>query len=231
MIAAQHRHRAAPAPSAASDPRCCGLVPEVRRRGDRQHARRSARPRTCSRWSSMNAHHHFARRSSSAWAKYADAFRRISFARFSSTILALQLLQSLRARRSSGRAAGRRRAPPGAPTAAASRPCSRASRRSTAIAAHCDGCSGACSSTIRTARSRTSGEYLLGRPMGSILSRNEPSDKPGTIHDLGIQLSERHSCASACEGRRKLLRIGVNSRGCQSETYGRVHRGNPPVSD
>src|SRR5439155_8592947 len=29
-------------------------------------------------------HHHFARRSSSAWAKYADAFLRISFARFSS---------------------------------------------------------------------------------------------------------------------------------------------------
>jgi hypothetical protein len=25
------------------------------------------------------------------------------------------------------------------------------------------------------------GEYLLGRPMGSILSRNEPSDKPGVF--------------------------------------------------
>ncbi len=31
------------------------------------------------------------------------------------------------------------------------------------------------------ARSRTSGEYRLGRAMGSILSRNEPSDEPGTI--------------------------------------------------
>ena len=31
------------------------------------------------------------------------------------------------------------------------------------------------------ARSRSSGEYLLGRGMGSILSRNGPSDKPGTI--------------------------------------------------
>ena len=49
------------------------------------------------------------------------------------------------------------------------------------IAAHCDGCSGAWSRTIRTARSRTSGECLLGRPMGPILSRNGPSDKPGTI--------------------------------------------------
>src|SRR5262249_62388085 len=50
------------------------------------------------------------------------------------------------------------------------------------IVAHCDGCSWAWSKTIRTARSRSSGEYLLGRGMGSILSRNEPSDKPGTIH-------------------------------------------------
>jgi hypothetical protein len=32
------------------------------------------------------------------------------------------------------------------------------------------------------ARSRSSGEYLLGRGMGSILSRNEPSDKAGAIH-------------------------------------------------
>src|SRR6185436_20625225 len=50
------------------------------------------------------------------------------------------------------------------------------------IVAHCDGCSSVCSNTIRTARSRSSGEYLLGRGMGSILSRNEPSDKPGAIH-------------------------------------------------
>ncbi len=34
---------------------------------------------------------------------------------------------------------------------------------------------------IRTARSRTSGACLLGRPIGSILSRNGLSDKPGTI--------------------------------------------------
>jgi hypothetical protein len=49
------------------------------------------------------------------------------------------------------------------------------------IAAHCDACSGVWPKTIRTARSRTSGEYLLGRPIGHILSRNGPSDKPGTI--------------------------------------------------
>src|SRR5262249_25945898 len=44
-----------------------------------------------------------------------------------------------------------------------------------------NGYSAPCSKTIRTARSRNSVEYLLGRPLGSILSRNEPSDKPGTV--------------------------------------------------
>ena len=49
------------------------------------------------------------------------------------------------------------------------------------IAAHCDGCSGPCSRTIRTARSRTSDTYFRGRAMGSILSRNEPFDEAGTV--------------------------------------------------
>ena len=31
------------------------------------------------------------------------------------------------------------------------------------------------------ARSRTAGEYYLGLAIGSILSRNEPSEKPATI--------------------------------------------------
>jgi hypothetical protein len=43
-----------------------------------------------------------------------------------------------------------------------------------------------CSRTIRTARSRTSEEYRLGRAMGSILSTNEPSDNPGTIQVGGF---------------------------------------------
>ena len=52
------------------------------------------------------------------------------------------------------------------------------------IAPHCDGYSGACSKTIRTARSRNSGEYLLRRPMGPILPLNGPSDKAGTIQGV-----------------------------------------------
>ena len=36
--------------------------------------------------------------------------------------------------------------------------------------------------TIRTARSRTSGEYRLGLPMDSILLRNGASRKSGTVH-------------------------------------------------
>jgi hypothetical protein len=34
------------------------------------------------------------------------------------------------------------------------------------------------------ARSRTSGEYFLGRAMGSILSRNEPSDETGAVQPI-----------------------------------------------
>src|SRR5437867_1732818 len=36
-----------------------------------------------------------------------------------------------------------------------------------------DGCSGPCSRTIRIARSRASGEYRVGRAIGSILSRKK----------------------------------------------------------
>ena len=61
--------------------------------------------------------------------------------------------------------------------------------------AHCEGCSCACSKTIRTARSRNSCGYLLGRPMDSILSRKEPSREPGPIH-VRVFLSSRHTPAS-----------------------------------
>ena len=46
------------------------------------------------------------------------------------------------------------------------------------IAAHCESYSRSCSSTIRTARSRTSGEYRLGLPMDSILPGNGASRNP-----------------------------------------------------
>lgn len=48
-------------------------------------------------------------------------------------------------------------------------------------AAHCDACSPACSCTIRTARSRTSGENLLGLAMTPNLSRNGASGNPGAV--------------------------------------------------
>ena len=52
-----------------------------------------------------------------------------------------------------------------------------------AIAAHCDAYSRWFSNTIRTARSRTSGEYLLGLPMVTpILSRKGASGKPRAVH-------------------------------------------------
>src|SRR4029079_11926650 len=58
------------------------LVPKVCRRGDRQHRADRLDPEAISMGVDIRDHH-FARRSSTAWAKYADAVFRISFARFS----------------------------------------------------------------------------------------------------------------------------------------------------
>src|SRR6266446_10966116 len=47
------------------------------------------------------------------------------------------------------------------------------------IAAHCDACSWVCSNTIRTARSRTSGENRLGLAMTPSSQGMEPPINPG----------------------------------------------------
>ena len=62
---------------------CPGLHLVVRRRGDRQHPADRLDPVQRPVFVDER-HHHFGRRSSSAWAKKADAFRRISLARRSS---------------------------------------------------------------------------------------------------------------------------------------------------
>ena len=120
------------------------------------------------------------RRSSSAWAKYANAFRRISFARFSS-----RTSRSSSFNRSRSLVVRPGRCP-------ASRCACRTHFRSVSAVqpsfgatdcstAHSEAWASRCSSTIRTARSRTSGENRLGRPIDPILPSNEVSEKPGTI--------------------------------------------------
>ena len=79
---------------------------------------------------------------------------------------------------------GRCPVPPPAPSGGASRPSDRSSLRSTewpSIASHARARTPAPSSTIRTACSRTSGEYRLGLPMDSILPINGASRKPRTV--------------------------------------------------
>src|SRR5215475_15419640 len=104
--------------------------------------------------------HHFGRRSSSAWAKKAAALRRISLARFNSLT---SRSSSLRRSRSELDSPGRfpwsrsayrthlRKVSPVQPILVAIE----------TIADHCVLCSPWCSNTIRTARSRNSGEYLV----------------------------------------------------------------------
>src|SRR5262249_61753262 len=104
-------------------------------------------------------HHYFGRRSSSAWAKKAAALRRISLARFNSRFSRSSCLRRSRsvlvspARLPWSRSACRthwRKDSGGQPILPAIE----------TIAVHCDSCSAWCSKTIRTARSRTSGEYF-----------------------------------------------------------------------
>src|SRR5262249_6080273 len=124
--------------------------------------------------------HYFGRRSSFAWAKKAAALRRISLARFNSRF---SRSSSLRRSRSALVSPGRL-------------PWSRSDCRTHSrnvsgvhpillaielIAAHCDSCSPWCSKTIRTARSRTSGEYFCVVFMTPILSRFGVSGKPGAV--------------------------------------------------
>jgi hypothetical protein len=157
----------------------CGFPPEVGGGGDRHDAANRLDP--ISRTMLVDKRdHHFGRRSSSACAKNADALRRISLARFSSTTSRSSIL-SARARRWSGRHAGRHSARPGAPTAAASRSYSRLSgrwRQSPPLRAVLSG--------VFLHQPHEALSYLrrilAGSCHGSILSTNGPSDNPGAVH-------------------------------------------------
>jgi hypothetical protein len=124
-------------------------------------------------------------RSSSAWAKYADALRRIS-RRISFAWRNSRISRSSALIRSRSSLVGPARLPwsrsacrtqPRSPLAHRKAMCCRVDSASGGcakdvsavqpivaaiepIAAHCEACSPACSNTIRTARSRTSGEYF-----------------------------------------------------------------------
>src|SRR5262245_32945249 len=124
--------------------------------------------------------HYFGRRSSSTWAKKAAALRRISLARFNSKFSRSSCL-----RRSCSELVSPARFPWSRSA------CLTHLRKVSAvhpillaielIAAHCDSCSAWWSNTIRTARSRTSGEYFCPLLMTPILSRVGVSGNPGAV--------------------------------------------------
>src|SRR5688572_5199409 len=138
------------------------------------------------------ADHHLCRRSSSALAKYAEASRRISLARRNSKF---SRSSCLRRSRSSLVSPGRW---------PASRSACRTHFRSVSalqpifsatelIAAHCESCAASCSTTIRTARARTSGENLVGLSMAPSSQNLEPPRKSARFTDLGRVKVERLS--------------------------------------
>ena len=182
----------------------CPLVPMamIRRRGDRQHGADRLDPEHGAMVGDELDHRGYVlRRSSSAWAKYANAFRRISFARFSS-----RTSRSSSFNRSRSLVVRPGRCP-------ASRCACRTHFRSVSAVqpsfgatdystAHSEAWASRCSSTIRTARSRTSGENRLGRPIDPILPSNEVSEKSGTIHSATTRVAGRRppDQGSECEG-------------------------------
>ena len=84
-----------------------------------------------------------------------------------------------RAPPTSDRRAAPGHAPPAGPGRAASPPCSRSSPRSSrSPAAHSEACSPRCSTTIRTARARTSGEYLVRLLIAPSSQAVEPPANP-----------------------------------------------------
>src|SRR5690606_1443090 len=130
------------------------------------------------------------RRSSSAWAKNALASFRISLARRS----------SLTSRsRSLTRCASAVETPGRSPASTSARFTHSSSVCGTqpilgaidSTAAQSDGYSPRCSCTIRTARSRTSGENFFDLFMGSILSEVGASTKPGAIQHASASRSVR----------------------------------------
>src|SRR6266550_2242715 len=153
------------------------LVLVVRRRGDRQLRADRLDP-VCVAMRVDERDHDFPRRSSSAWAKNADALRRISLARRNScTSRSSAFTRS----RSSLVTPGRR---------PRSRSNWRTQRRNDSLvqpifsaietmAAHCDPCSAAWSSTSRTARSCTSAGYLFDVLMTPSSQEMESPGIPG----------------------------------------------------
>ena len=164
--------------------RLAGLLLVVGRRGDRKLSADRLDPVLLAMLVDER-HHHLGRRSSSAWAKYADALRRISLARRSS-----------RTSRSSSliRAFSSLVTPPRRPESTS---VCRTHFRSVSgehpifsaieqIASHRDPYSSRCSKTIRTDRSRTSWENLLARAMTPSSQGMEPPGNPGRFSRMRV---------------------------------------------
>src|SRR5690606_31726446 len=165
----------------------------VCRRGDRQDCADRLDPESVLVLVDVGDHH-LRRRSSSAWAKKADAVRRMSFARRSSRFSrssslsrsrSLVVILPLRPWSVSARRTQPRKVSAVHPIFAAIEP----------IAAHCDGYSLSCSNTMRTARSRTSGEYLVDFFIAPSSQEMEPPEKSGrfNVQQLRVRREIRRS--------------------------------------
>ena len=124
-------------------------------------------------------HHDLGRRSSSACAKNAEAFRKISLARRSSPHAPAPSAEPVLL--CSAPDDGRYHARPAGPSGGASPTCTRSSPPLTGSPPTASRADVRGRTPTGPPALRTSGEYFLGLPMDSILPRNGASRKPGAV--------------------------------------------------
>ena len=158
------------------------FMPKVRGRGNRQHPADGLDPAGFSMLVDER-HYHFARRSSSTCAKTRTPSEesRLRASVRSSRVRAASVAG---ARPSSSQAGGRHHAPPAAPIAAAPHSRSRSSRPPTGSLRRI------LAGVLKHQPDRahvTRGSICWVVPWAPILSRNEPSDKPGTVQTVPMR--------------------------------------------
>src|SRR5262249_41657778 len=103
------------------------------------------------------------------------------------------------------------------------------------IAAHCDSCAASCSSTIRTARARTSGENLVDLGMAPSSQGLEPPERParfrsshrrawGFLRSSAEDVEDTHTCR--CQSRLAALILGAALHGHLVSVVVKLHADN-----
>jgi hypothetical protein len=89
------------------------------------------------------------------------------------------------------------------------------------MAAHRDGYSPRCSCTMRTARSRTSGEHLFAFVIAQSSQRNEPLQNPGRFNSFRVDATWLRR--AACSGQHRIAHPRHDGAGAVAQVAGVRH--------